>query len=89
MGPCFRRDDEHPNNREASLTQRTLQIEAEIRRLPRFDRPVQPKDLAAKHVVRRTVDRLDADEKSGFVAKGRERSLGAVAAHHDAVVNRW
>ena len=44
------------------------------------------KQPPAEHVIAGAVDRLDADELSGFVAERRERSLPAVAAHHDAII---
>src|SRR5260370_2386073 len=68
------------------LSQRRLQIESEISRLFRRDRPVHAKNFAPENMVRGTIDRLDADELSGLVAKRRERSLRAIAAHYDAVV---
>src|SRR6188508_21008 len=68
------------------LSQGRLQIEAQICRLLRVDRPVQRQDAASEHVIRCTVDGLDPDELPGFIAEGRERSLCGVAPHHNAIV---
>src|SRR5579863_8694450 len=67
--------------------QRTLQIEAEVGRLFSLDRAVQPKNLAAEHMIGRAVDRLDADKLALFVTERRERARLAVAAHHNLIVS--
>ena len=46
-----------------------------------------PEDLASEHMVRRAVDRLDADQLPGFIAECRERPLRAIAAHHHAIIS--
>src|SRR5450631_1392602 len=76
----------HLSGSKADLSQRSLQIEAHIRRLFRLDRAIHAQNFPSEHVVRAAIDRLDADKPAGFVAKCRKRSLPAIAAHHDAVV---
>src|SRR5256885_7387663 len=73
--------------RPTNLSQGSLQIEADIRRLRRLDRPVHGKDAAPEHVIRRTIDGLHTDELPGFVAKCRKRSPPAIAPHHDAIIS--
>src|SRR3984957_17895224 len=71
----------------ASSSQCGLEIETQIRGPCRFDRAVEPKDLSAEHVIRGAVDRFDADQLARPVAECRERSLPAIAAHHDLVIS--
>src|ERR1700683_4733792 len=72
---------------KTGLSQRRLQVEAGIRRLFRRDRPVQPENFPSEHGIGGAVDRLDADQLSGFVTKRRERALRGIAAHHDLIIS--
>src|SRR6476620_9939815 len=77
----------HPTNlpRDPS-TQRALEIKTRIGRLLRRDRAIGGQQPSSEHVVAGAVDGFDADEFFSLVAERRERSLGAIAAHNDAVI---
>src|SRR6266436_1333244 len=64
-----------PGRRDSTeLLHRGLEIEAEIRRLFRRDRPVHAENLPSEHVVRGVVDGFDADQHALLVAEGGERA---------------
>ena len=84
--PKWSADASREHRSKSNLSQRTLEIEAGIRRLLGRDRPVGRKQSAPEHMIAGTIDGLDADELSCFVAKGRERSRGTVATYHHAVI---